>query len=243
MLETAAQAFPGNVDVYNTLAGAYLKAGEPKRAVAIYASLDLRHASLAQYHGAIGAALAAHDLKQAETWLQAALDLYKDDADILKMAAQYEQAEGDAGRAAAYYRAALDAMGPQSPSEIFSHSTTRPRTPAIRRAAMPPGESSCACWRPQVLQIKGRARGWTATPIAENLKERPMSRGAMDLERRSQPSANSTQPVPMIAMKPPVLSAATMPLLRTATIQLRTPSARQLRAVRQSGTPNRISVA
>jgi cellulose synthase operon protein C len=123
LLETAAQAFPGNLDVYNTLAGAYLKAGEPKRAVAIYASLDLRRASLAQYHGAIGAALAAHDMKQAEIWLQAALDLYKDDAAILKMAAQYEQAKGDAGRAAAYYRAALDAMGPQSPSEVFSHSS------------------------------------------------------------------------------------------------------------------------
>ncbi len=46
---------------------------------------------------------------------------YKDDPALLKMAAQYEQARGDAGRAAAYYRAALDAMGPQSPAEIFSH--------------------------------------------------------------------------------------------------------------------------
>ena len=125
LLETAARAFRGNADVYNTLAGAYLKAGEPKRAVAIYASLDLRRASQAQYHGAIGAALAAHDMKQAETWLQAALELYKDDPAILKMAAQYEQARGDAGRAAAYYRAALDAMGPQSPSEVLSHPTNQ----------------------------------------------------------------------------------------------------------------------
>jgi tetratricopeptide (TPR) repeat protein len=121
ILETAAQAFPGNVDIYNALAGAYLQAGQPKRAVAIYASLDLRHGSLAQYHGAIGAALAAHDMKQTESWLQTALDLYKDDPALLKMAAQYEQARGDTGRAAAYYRAALDAMGPQSPAEIYSH--------------------------------------------------------------------------------------------------------------------------
>jgi Flp pilus assembly protein TadD len=121
ILETAAQAFPGNIDIYNALAGAYLKAGQPKRAVAIYASLDLRHGTLAQYHGAIGAALAGHDLKQAESWLQLALGLYKDDPDILKMAAQYEQARGDAGRAAAYYRAALEAMGPATPAEIFSH--------------------------------------------------------------------------------------------------------------------------
>jgi cellulose synthase operon protein C len=124
ILETAAQAFPGNIDIYNALAGAYLKAGQPKRAVAIYASLDLRHGSLAQYHGAIGAALAARDLKQAESWLQLALGLYKDDPDILKMAAQYEQARGDTGRAAAYYRAALDAMGPATQGEIFSHTAS-----------------------------------------------------------------------------------------------------------------------
>ena len=127
ILETAAKAFPGDVDVYNTLAGSYLQAGQPKRALAIYASLDLRRASLAQYHGAIGAALAAHDLKQAEVWLQAALNIYDHDAALLKMAAQYEQAKGDVGRAATYYRAALDAMGPESPAEIFTHAATADR--------------------------------------------------------------------------------------------------------------------
>jgi cellulose synthase operon protein C len=153
ILEKAAQAFPGDADIYNTLAGAYLQTGQPKRAVAIYASLDLSHATLDQYHGAVGAALAAHDLKQAEVWLRAALELYKDDAPLLKMAAQYEQAKGDSGRAAAYYRAALDAMGPASPAEIFSHSTTpgqpgedptRSNTPArdLMRLLAPPTASS-----------------------------------------------------------------------------------------------------
>jgi tetratricopeptide (TPR) repeat protein len=121
ILETAAQAFPQNSDVYGALAGAYLKAGQAKRAVAIYSMLDMSHGSLALYQGAIGAALAARDRKQAETWLQSALDLYKDDPTILKMAAQYEQARGDSNRAAAYYRAALEAMGPASPQEMFSH--------------------------------------------------------------------------------------------------------------------------
>ena len=142
ILEAAAQTFPGNVDIYNSLAGAYLQAGQPKRAVTIYASLDLSHATLAQYHGAIGAALAARDMKQAGVWLQAALDLYKDDAAILKMAAQFEQARGDAARAAAYYRAALDAMGPQPPAEIFSHSTAQAAEPRFGRAAIPPRETS-----------------------------------------------------------------------------------------------------
>ena len=120
ILEAAARAVPGNADVYTALAGAYLKAGQPKRAVAIYSSLDMSHASLPQYQGAIGAALAAKDMKQAEAWLEGALDKYKDDPSILRMAAQFEQARGDNGKAAAYYRAALAAMGSQSPLDLYS---------------------------------------------------------------------------------------------------------------------------
>jgi tetratricopeptide (TPR) repeat protein len=116
ILDAAARAFPKNADVYTTLAGAYLKAGQPKRAVAIYSSLDMSHATLAQYQDAIGAALAARDMRQSGIWLQAALDQYKDDPSVLRMAAQFEQARGDNQRAAAYYRAALAAMGPATPS-------------------------------------------------------------------------------------------------------------------------------
>lgn len=119
ILETAARAFPGNANIYTALAGAYLKAGQAKRAVAIYTSLDMSQASLAQYQGAIGAALAAKDMKQAEAWLEDALDKYKDDPSILRMAAQFEQARGDNSKAAAYYRAALAAMGPESPVDMF----------------------------------------------------------------------------------------------------------------------------
>ena len=121
ILETAAQTFPQNSDVYGALAAAYLHAGQAKRAVAIYSMLDMTRGSIALYQGAIGAALAARDMKLAETWLQSALDLYKEDPTILKMAAQYEQTRGDSNRAAAYYRAALEAMGPASPQEMFSH--------------------------------------------------------------------------------------------------------------------------
>src|ERR1700733_4850465 len=85
ILEAAARAFPGNADVYTMLAGVYLKAGQSKRAVAIYASLDISQANLAHYQAAIGAALAANDMKQAEAWLENALDRFKGDATILKM--------------------------------------------------------------------------------------------------------------------------------------------------------------
>ena len=120
ILAAASQAFPDNADVSSALAGVYMKAGQPKEAVAIYASRDMTHATLPQYQGAIGAALSARDMKQAETWLTAALDQYKTDPQILKLAAQYEQARGNRERAAAYYRAALDAMGPSSPGLMFT---------------------------------------------------------------------------------------------------------------------------
>jgi tetratricopeptide (TPR) repeat protein len=120
ILESAAEAFPKNPDIYNALAAVYLKAGQPKQAVAIYATFDMDHASLPQCQGAIGAALAARDMKHAEAWLESALDRFKSDPAILKMAAQYEQARGNNDRAAAYYRAALSAMGPASSGDIFS---------------------------------------------------------------------------------------------------------------------------
>ncbi len=120
ILDTAAQAFPGNADVYSALAGVYLKAGQPKQAVAIYASLDMSHATSQLYESAIGAALSARDMKQAETWLESALDQYKDNPTILRMAAQYEQSRGNSQRAAAYYQAALAAMGPAAPGAIFA---------------------------------------------------------------------------------------------------------------------------
>ncbi len=122
LLETAAQAFPKDEDIDNALAGAYWKMGQPKRAVAVYATLDMDHATQAQYRGAIGAALAAQDMKSAESWLQSALKLYQQDSAILQLAAQFEQARGDSKRATAYYRAALDAMGPESAGGIFTHS-------------------------------------------------------------------------------------------------------------------------
>ena len=122
ILEAAARAIPGNTDVLNSLAGAYLKAGESRRAVAIYEALDMSNASLVQFKGAIGAAMAAGDMKHASAWLETALDRFQNDPDILKMAAEYEQATGNTQKAVAYYRAALAAMGPESPAEMFPRS-------------------------------------------------------------------------------------------------------------------------
>ncbi len=112
ILTSAAQVFPQDEDVYGALAAAYMKAGQSKQALAIYESRNMDNATPQQFQGAIGAAMAANNLNQARQWLEVALDRFKDNAAILKMAAQYEQARGNSERAAAYYRAALNAAGP-----------------------------------------------------------------------------------------------------------------------------------
>ncbi len=112
ILTAAAQAFPQNEDVYSSLAGAYMKSGQPKQALAIYSSRNMDQANLQQYEGAIGSAMAANNLNIAHKWLEMALDRFKDNPTILKMAAQYEQARGNSEGATAYYRAALNASGP-----------------------------------------------------------------------------------------------------------------------------------
>ncbi len=138
ILETASKAFPKDEDIDNALAGAYWKMGQPKKAVAVYVTLDMRHATKAQYGGAIGAALAAQDMKLAEAWLETALKLYQQDPAILQLAAQFEQARGDSTRATAYYRAALIAMGPESASGVFA----RPGEAAAD--AVQPGQGNSA---------------------------------------------------------------------------------------------------
>jgi tetratricopeptide (TPR) repeat protein len=111
LLAAAHQTFPENADVSSALAGAYLQAGQPRQALALYEATGMQHATLAEYRGAIAAALAAGDTRDAAGWLETALPVYGTDPNLLRMAAQYEQARGDSRKAAAYYRAALQMMG------------------------------------------------------------------------------------------------------------------------------------
>jgi tetratricopeptide (TPR) repeat protein len=121
ILQAASLAFPDNVQVSKVLAGGYLRAGRAREALAIYKSVGMEDASAADYHGAIGAALAANDKTQAEAWLRQALDRFPNDAGILGMAARFEQARGDNQRAAEYWRASLAAMPAASPTDKLAH--------------------------------------------------------------------------------------------------------------------------
>jgi tetratricopeptide (TPR) repeat protein len=140
ILNATAQAFPGNPDVIKALAGGYARAGMPKQAVAIWKSMDLTTAVPADYRAAVGAALAANDDKDAETWLRFALNQYPRDGQLLVLAAKFEEQRGDTNRAADYYRASLKAMPKDDPGAALatelSHPPTRAELPGSARGAL-----------------------------------------------------------------------------------------------------------
>jgi tetratricopeptide (TPR) repeat protein len=138
ILDAAAQAFPDNLTVRKAVAGGYLRVGRAKESLQIFKQIDFQDATTGDFQGAIGAALTANDKAQAETWLRQALDRYPRDSAILALAARFEQARGDNGRAADYWRASLAAMPTVSPTDRLAHELNHPE--AIKpnnRAATP----------------------------------------------------------------------------------------------------------
>ena len=126
ILNAAARAFPDNPAVLKALASGYARAGQPKQAVLIFKSQDMTSASAADYKAAIGAALAANDMKSAELWLRYGLDQYPKDAQMLILGAKFEQARGDNNRAAEYYKSSLAAMPPPDPGAELANELSRP---------------------------------------------------------------------------------------------------------------------
>ncbi len=126
ILNAAAESFPDNPAVIKALAGGYVRAGLPKQAILIFKAQDMSSASASDYKAAVGAALAGNDQKDAETWLRYALDKYPKDGEILGLAAKFEQARGDSGRAADYYKAALAALPPPDPGTELAYMLHQP---------------------------------------------------------------------------------------------------------------------
>jgi cellulose synthase operon protein C len=131
ILNAAARAFPDNPGVFKALAGGYLRAGNPKQAELIFKAQDMTAAAPNDYTSAVAAAIANNDTKQAEIWLRYGLNLYPHDSRLLTQAAKFEQAAGNNGRAADYYRASLAAMPPEDPGADLAEELSRP---------VPPGE-------------------------------------------------------------------------------------------------------
>ncbi len=136
ILDAALQAFPDNQSVRKAVAGGYTQVGRARDALKIFKSLPMQDSTSADFQGAIGAALAANDKPQAETWLRIALERFGNDPGILSLAARYEQSRGDNQRAAAYWRAAIAAMPAPAPADKLAHELLYPEQSArgARRA-------------------------------------------------------------------------------------------------------------
>jgi tetratricopeptide (TPR) repeat protein len=112
LLQAASEDYPNNMSVRSAVAGAYAKVGRPADALALFKTIPMQDATSGDYQGAIAAALGATDMAQAETWLRQALVRFPSDAQILALAARFEQARGNTARSADFWRASLAAMPP-----------------------------------------------------------------------------------------------------------------------------------
>lgn len=126
ILNAAAKSFPDNPAVLRALAAGYARAGLPKQAVSIFKSQDMTSATASDYRSAVGAAIAAADLKTSETWLRFGLDAYPRDAALLSLGAKFEQARGNSSRAADYFRASLAALPPADPGAELASQLSQP---------------------------------------------------------------------------------------------------------------------
>jgi tetratricopeptide (TPR) repeat protein len=126
ILKATARSFPDNPAVPPALADGYFRAGLPKHAVLIFKSQNMTNATVSDYETALGAALAARDNEDGETWLRNGLAAYPKDAEMLCVAAKYEQGRGNKKRAAEYYRASLAALPPRDPSVELASKISQP---------------------------------------------------------------------------------------------------------------------
>jgi len=136
ILDAASQAFPDNMTVRKAVAGGYVRVGRAKESLALFKTVPMQDATVGDFQGAIGAALAANDRNQAEIWLRQALDRYPQSPAILALGARYEQARGDNERAAQYWRASIAAMPQASPADRLAHELVYPEQDTRARRAV-----------------------------------------------------------------------------------------------------------
>ena len=110
ILQAAALEYADSMLVRRALAAAYVHAGQTQQALAVYKTIPMDSATAGDFAGAIGAGMAVGDMAQSESWLRLALARYPGDAQVLALAAHFEQARGNNQRAGDFWRAALAAM-------------------------------------------------------------------------------------------------------------------------------------
>jgi tetratricopeptide (TPR) repeat protein len=155
ILNAAAAAFPNNPAVLKALGSGYSAAGLNKEAIQIFKAQDLSTGTAADYRAAVGAALAANDLKDAEVWLRFGLEQYPKDSQLLGLAAKFEQARGNTGRAADYYRASLNAMPQPDPGAELAEALAKAPPPARLPTAEQPQDLASLLAQPDGLPRRG----------------------------------------------------------------------------------------
>ena len=198
----------------------------------------MENASSGDYQGAIGAALGATDMAQAETWLRQALALYPSDPQILALAARFEQARGNNQRAADFWRAALAAMPPGSAVQSLDTGLVYPpggyHAPApgdLKRLLDPRNDPPARTTKePPLPSYPGTytapaavppANQWIDAPSANPLPL-PTGHGHTAPAQRNQPAPLLRQPhqppiyVPQSMMQSPLTASRSFPAERHA---------------------------
>jgi tetratricopeptide (TPR) repeat protein len=210
VLDAAAQAFPDNLTVRKAVAGGYLRVGRAKEALSIFKDTDFQDATAGDFQGAIGAALTANDKSQAEIWLRQALDRYPNDSAILALAARFEQARGDNGRAADYWRASIAAMPKVSATDRLAHELVHPEAVKPNSRAATPNDLAHLL-NPDADQTT-TGRGSKPLPPLPSYGHDPYDPGPpVVIAPRSGTSGNGTMPSRMPVYPVPTTTTAPVP--------------------------------
>ena len=223
ILDAARLAFPNNMAVRKVVAGGYAQIGRGKDALALFKTIPLENATAGDFQGAVGAALAANDTNQAETWLRMALERFPHDPAILSVAGQYEEARGDNERAAAYYRASLAAMPKISPADRLAHILVYPeedRRPHkavtagdLQRLLDPDNERFPRTVKLPALPAYGPDPYDEQTPAAPQRPAPVINSPASDVSPGDAPEQSPTiEPIPNGALEAPQLFTTPVPV-------------------------------
>ena len=148
ILTAAAQALPADNKIRAGLAGMFLRTGDTRRALLVYEKWGMQDAEVEDYIGAIGAAMSVQANQLAEHWTKSALQKWPKSPALLEVAGKQAAARGDYVKAEAYWKAALEAMPPDSMKDslfgILGHGKEAPHqsqaTQNLAKLLMPDGE-------------------------------------------------------------------------------------------------------
>ena len=118
ILEAGVRMMPSDARLRRSLAGAYLSNSDPKRAFAVYKATGFVGATAADYLSAVGAGIAAHETRVAETWLKEGVAKYPTDTELLSMAGKQAAAKGDFKKAESFWRVALQGIDSQAQEKV-----------------------------------------------------------------------------------------------------------------------------